>query len=68
MPAEMAQQLGYGKELECEDIDRAYAPMLFLNNAVVAQNMVKELLRVLEHSENFGVPRKGDDPTHIKTA
>jgi hypothetical protein len=38
MLAEMAQSLGYGKEIKYEEIDRAYAPILFLNNALVAQN------------------------------
>jgi hypothetical protein len=55
--AEMAQSLGYGKQIKYAEIDRAYTPMLFVNNALMIQNTSKEWLRILEHSENLGTPR-----------
>jgi hypothetical protein len=64
MLAEMAQFLGYGKQIGYEEIERAYAPMLFANNAARGEKLATEVLRVLENSENLGEPRKrdGDQP------
>lgn len=60
MLAEMAQALGYGKEIKYAEIERAYAPMLFANNAMLAQKSAAEWLRVLQNSENLGTPRKDE--------
>lgn len=56
--AEMGQFLGYGRNIKYEEIDRVYAPVLFLNNALASQKAAAEWLRVLESSENLGHPRK----------
>lgn len=60
MLAEMAQALGYGRDIKYGEIDRVYAPIFFANNALMAQKSATEWLRILEHSENMGTPRKSD--------
>ena len=61
MLAEMAQALGYGKDIKYGEIDRVYAPILFANNAMTAQQSATEWLRVLKNSENLGTPRSDSD-------
>jgi hypothetical protein len=60
MLAEMARAIGYGGSVGYEELARAYAPQAFFDNANLQTAMGKEALRVLQASENFGLPRKPD--------
>jgi len=55
MLAAMAQNLGFGKNIGMEEIERAYAPKQFSINAQTSAEMQAELLRVLKASKSFGV-------------
>jgi len=60
MLSEMAQALGY-KKLKQTEIEKFYTPVAHGTQAELNEKMQRELLRVLEHSESFGLTKKEEE-------
>lgn len=61
MLSEMAETLGYGRNIKYEELERTYSPRLYSDNAVLAQESGAEFLRVLKASKHFGAPLSEPD-------